>query len=101
MRGVKKTVPTEFFFPQQVYSLNSTPETYFLNFRLELILSRILLWLFRQHGVYFFLARLKQHNLIFYIQFYFYKTYLYKKHYKKRSNKKKISMKRRRKKKRR
>lgn len=75
-KNVTRPLPTEFLLPNTFLQINSTPSTYFFQYRQELILQQLIFWLFRKTGIYFFLAQLKQRDYLFLLHFFVYKTYL-------------------------
>lgn len=73
----KSVSPAEFRLHNKVFNIDFAPSNYFERVRFEIIFQQLVLWFWRQYGIYFYIHKLKVMDEKALLQIYFYKTYLY------------------------
>lgn len=77
MLNIKKISPTEFRLHNKLFYIAYTPNNYFEAQRFEIIFQYLLIWFFKELGIYFYIQKLKIIDDHVLFQIYYYRTYLY------------------------
>jgi len=73
----KSVSPAEFRLHNKIFNIDFAPSNYFERVRFEIIFQQLVTWFWRQHGIYFYIQKLKVLDDKVLLQVYFYKTYIY------------------------
>lgn len=75
MLNIKKISPTEFRLHNKLFYVAYSPNNYFEAFRFEITFQYLLMWFFKELGMYFYIQKLKLIDDTILFQLYYYKTY--------------------------
>lgn len=73
----KSVSPAEFRLHNKIFNIDYAPSNYFEKVRFEILFQQLVVWFWRQYGIYFYIQKLKVLDEKALLQIYFYKTYLY------------------------
>jgi len=76
MATAKKISPVEFRLSQKSFNVDYSPANYFEKFRLEIIIQKLVHWIFWKYGLYLYIQRIQLRDNQILFQIYFYPTYI-------------------------